>query len=173
MEHTPLRVLGSSYCHAGNMPNIGAVLKQEITRIARKELRGVIAPVRKAGVTQRRAIARLKRQVAALERQVKVLGAPPKRDTASAPAEQPSFRFRPTTVVKHRQRLGLSAEDFGALVGVSGQTIYNWERGKRPRAKQLAVLSAIRQLGKRPALARLEVLRASTKNPPWMAKRRR
>jgi DNA-binding transcriptional regulator YiaG len=59
-----------------------------------------------------------------------------------------------------RARLGLSAKDFGRLVGVAGLTIYSWESGKsRPRQKQLAGLAAVRHLGKREAGKRLEMLR--------------
>ncbi len=45
----------------------------------------------------------------------------------------------------------------GALVGVSAQTIYNWEAGTtRPRAEQLAIIAAVRKMGKREVKARLE-----------------
>ena len=55
-----------------------------------------------------------------------------------------------------RQRLGLSAADYGRLVGVSGLTIYNWEHDKaRPRKAQLAALVAVRGIGKREALKKL------------------
>jgi transcriptional regulator with XRE-family HTH domain len=58
-----------------------------------------------------------------------------------------------------RERLGLSAADYAKLVGVSSLTIYNWEHGKtRPRAEQLAALVALRGIGKREALHRLELL---------------
>ncbi len=58
-----------------------------------------------------------------------------------------------------RARLGLSAADFGRLVGASGQSIYNWEAGKAvPRASQQTALAAIRGLGKREAAKRLDAL---------------
>jgi DNA-binding transcriptional regulator YiaG len=45
----------------------------------------------------------------------------------------------------------------GALVGVSAQTIYNWEGGTtRPRAEQLAAIAAVRKMGKREVKARLD-----------------
>jgi DNA-binding transcriptional regulator YiaG len=45
------------------------------------------------------------------------------------------------------------------LVGVSAQTIYNWEAEKsRPRASQLTAIVAVRGLGKRQAKARLQEL---------------
>jgi transcriptional regulator with XRE-family HTH domain len=55
----------------------------------------------------------------------------------------------------------LSAADYGKLVGVSGLTVYHWEHGKsRPRKAQLASLAAVRGIGKREAMAKLEVLEA-------------
>ena len=55
-----------------------------------------------------------------------------------------------------RSRLELSAADFGKLLGVSAQSIYNWESEKaRPRAEQIAKLAALRSLGKREVAARL------------------
>ena len=42
-----------------------------------------------------------------------------------------------------RSRLGLSAADYGKLVGVSGLTIHNWEHQKaRPRKAQLSNLAS-------------------------------
>jgi len=52
--------------------------------------------------------------------------------------------------------LNLSAADYGKLIGVSALTIYHWESGKsRPRKAQLAVLTAVRGIGKREALKRI------------------
>ena len=60
-----------------------------------------------------------------------------------------------------RKRLGLSAQGIGLLIGASSQSVYNWEEGKaRPQAKHLAAIAAIKSIGKREALARLEALRS-------------
>jgi DNA-binding transcriptional regulator YiaG len=59
----------------------------------------------------------------------------------------------------HRDRLGMSAEDFGRLLGVSSQAIYNWEHGTaRPRPSLLEKLSVLRAMNKREAVARLRSL---------------
>ena len=58
-----------------------------------------------------------------------------------------------------RSRLGLSADAYGKLVGVSGSTIFNWEHQKaRPRKAQLAALVAVRGIGKKEALLKLAEL---------------
>ena len=69
-----------------------------------------------------------------------------------------TVRFSPSWVSAHRERLEVSAADYGELVGVSAQTIYNWEQGTtKPQAKQLAAWGAVRGLGKREAWRRLEI----------------
>ena len=101
--------------------------------------------------------AALRRQVTALERQLALVR---RRGAVSAPpttSESPQkIRFVAKGLKSQRARLGLSAADFGRLVGVSAQSIYNWEQGHAtPRASQLAVLASRRGLGKREAQALL------------------
>jgi DNA-binding transcriptional regulator YiaG len=99
--------------------------------------------------------------VAALARTVAFLEKQEQRRVASPPAPQEGkgVRFSARSVRAQRARLGLSAKDFGRLVGVVPLTIYSWESGKsRPRKKQLAGLAAVRRLGKREARQRLEML---------------
>ncbi len=145
------------------MPNIGTVLKAEITRLARKESRGQIDATKKAAAQHRRDIATLKRQVTALERQVRLLA---RRGLGATPAASPDapakrVRFVAKGLRTQRGRLGLSAAQFGALLGVSAQSIYNWERETaHPRGEQLAKLASLRGIGKREAEARLAQLAA-------------
>ena len=97
----------------------------------------------------------LTKLVSFLEKQEK------KRVTKIQPSKEAAekARFSPSWLKSHRQRLGLSAADYAALVSVSPQTIYNWENEiSRPRPQQVAALSAVRGLGKREALKRLEML---------------
>jgi hypothetical protein len=55
------------------MPNLGTVLREEISRLALRTSRGESHPTRKATAQHRRAIALLKRQVAHLEREMSAL----------------------------------------------------------------------------------------------------
>jgi DNA-binding transcriptional regulator YiaG len=140
------------------MPNIGALLKEEISRLSRKEVRSQTTATRKASAQYRRHIASLKRQVAKLERQValltsKVLNARP----AAVEPDAKRVRFAPKGLRAQRERLGLSAAEYAKLVGVSSQSIYNWERGvASPRAEQVATLASLRGMSKREAKARLD-----------------
>ena len=143
------------------MPNIAAVLREEINRLARKEIRQQVGPLKKSNAELRRNVAALKSEVATLRRGVHFLERQEKRRLQSKPkaSSAAGVRFSPRWVKADRERLGLSAKDYGLLVGVAGLTVYNWEKGKsKPRDKQLAAWAAVRGIGKREALRRLELL---------------
>ncbi|GGZ57157.1 hypothetical protein GCM10008101_08340 [Lysobacter xinjiangensis] len=141
------------------MSNFNSVLKGEIARVARKEIKNAVDPVRKANANYRREIAELKRQVLALQKEIRSLSKAARVYTPVAADGQANTRFGAKGLKSLRARLGLSAADFGRLVGASGQSVYNWETGKTvPRAKQQAALSSVRGLGKREAAKRLEAL---------------
>ena len=150
------------------MPNIASVLKAEIVRLARKELRSEVDSIRKALAAARAEGAALKRRVSELERSLRQ---PARVAHARPPSPSPSpveeadgadkFRFRASGMASNRKRLGLSAADFGLLVGASGQSVYAWEQGKaRPRGKNLAAIAALRGVGKREVVERLGALKS-------------
>jgi DNA-binding transcriptional regulator YiaG len=144
------------------MPNIASILKAEITRVARKELRGELQSLKKATASYRSDIADLKRRARALEQQVKRLGKT-RGQAAAETDEEPGahLRFSAKGLASQRRRLGLSAEACGALIGTTGQSVYKWESGKiRPRARHLPAIAALRKMGKREAAARLAALGA-------------
>lgn len=143
------------------MPNLTSILNEQIRRLARREIRSNTGVVRRATAQYRRDIAALKRQVAGLSKAVAFLERQEQRrvTTEPVPQEAEGMRFRADGLRSHRKRLGLSAQDYGRLVGVSTLTIYSWESGKsRPRKQQLAKLAAVRGIGKREAMKRLELL---------------
>ena len=146
------------------MANIGALLKSEITRLARKEVKAQTDTLRKSGAAYRRDIAALKRQLADLQRQLAVATRTSKRATQPASTRSDKARFSAKGLKSNRARLELSAADYGRLAGVSGQSIYGWETGKTvPRPAQMGALAALRGMGKREALARLEAMTPGTR----------
>jgi hypothetical protein len=99
------------------MPNIGTILREEISRLSRRESRSQVDATKKAAAQHRRDIAALKRQVAQLQRQVtqlshKVLGAPP---AVSSDPTAKRMRFAAKGLRSQRNRLGLSQTDMGTL----------------------------------------------------------
>ncbi|MEO9101606.1 MAG: helix-turn-helix domain-containing protein [Burkholderiaceae bacterium] len=71
-------------------------------------------------------------------------------------------RFSPTRLAAHRAKTGVSAMTYGKLLGIGGQTSYNWEQGEaRPSAQQIQQLAEVRELSRRALLDRLGVSAAS------------
>jgi DNA-binding transcriptional regulator YiaG len=143
------------------MPNIATVFKEEIARLARKEVRRETASLKKAAAAHRGDIAKMKRRLQTLEQALKRAQ---KQRAREAPAASngadggdAALRFRAKGLASLRERLGLSARECGLLLGVSGQSVYLWESGRaRPSAKHLNALASLRKLGKREVAARLE-----------------
>jgi DNA-binding transcriptional regulator YiaG len=140
------------------MPNFIGILKEEIIRLARKEVRREIDQLKKASAKYRSEIAELKRRIGEIE---KLQARSDRRSKAKVDSTESSegagkFRFRAQGFANLRKRLGLSANEVGTLLGISAQTIYNWETGKtRPRASQLPVIASLRTMGKREIKAAL------------------
>jgi DNA-binding transcriptional regulator YiaG len=151
------------------MTNLASVLKSEVTRLARKELRTETESLKKTAASQRSDIAVLKRRMSELEKAMRALARAATRDAANdrrpavseeGDAEASQFRFRAGGMASNRKRLRLSAEDFGLLVGATGQSVYSWESGKtKPRPSNLAAIAALRGVGKREVASRLEALK--------------
>ena len=142
------------------MPNLGAVLKSEIARVARKELRSETQQLKKSVTQYRSQIAQLKRRIQALEQQVHRQSRSGGRAAAAADDTEedsgPSLRFSAKGLASQRKRLGLSAANVAKILGVSALSVYKWESGKtRPRARQLEAIASLRRMGKREAMARL------------------
>jgi DNA-binding transcriptional regulator YiaG len=147
------------------MSNVASVLKEEISRVARKEIRRETSVLKKSSQSHRSEIAALKRRVLELERQMRRLGragqsSPPA--AANEDAVSPGTRFSARSMASQRKRLGLSAAECGLLIGASAQSVYNWEEGKaRPRAQHLPAIFALRNLGRRQANEILETRKAA------------
>lgn len=141
------------------MTNIVSVLKEEITRLAKKEIRIETEKLKKSSAQYRSDIAALKRQVVQLQKQLARLEKASSQNTeAKAEPEATSkARFTAKGFITLRQKLGLSAAEAGSLLGVSPQTIYSWEAGNSsPRAQQLVNIVVLRGMGKKEVRAVLE-----------------
>lgn len=151
------------------MPNIATVLKEEILRLARKEIRRQTNVLRKASAQYRKDIAEMKRRVSDLQRKVTRLEKQVRKNVPAQAAEVDAehVRFTAKGLRSQRKRLGLSAANYGKLIGVTGQTIYSWEQEtSRPRKLQVTKIASLRYLAKREAWARLEQLKGGGKKKP-------
>ena len=169
------------------MANLASALKEEIGRLARKEIRQQTAGTVRTVTQCEREIGALKRQIGDLQHKLsalrtqgasgsavskkagkrKVAAAKPAAKTAPDSGRKPSrARFSANGLKTHRERLGLSADNYGKLIGVSGLSIYNWEQGKaRPRESSVAALMSVRGIGKREAAKRLGTPEAPRSEP--------
>lgn len=136
-------------------------LKSEIARIAKKEIKAENAVLKKASTQYRSEIAALKRRLAALESMVGKLGKQAAKAGAGAvetEADEKTLRFRVAGFASLRKKLGVTANEMGALLRVSGQSVYKWEQGKaKPRASQMQAIAAVRKLSKKQVAALLAV----------------
>jgi DNA-binding transcriptional regulator YiaG len=133
------------------MPRLAALLRDEIRRLAAREVRKSSVHVRRlrlrmAGLkqtlrTQKRALARLERRVESLKRRS---GSGP-----GAPAERSSISS--TRVAALRDRLQMTRLEFADLLGVSPGSIFGWEKGRTvPRGANAARVLEVER-GGRPA----------------------
>jgi DNA-binding transcriptional regulator YiaG len=147
------------------MTTFAASLKNEIARVAKKELRDELLGLRKGSANFRSEIAELKQRLKDLESQVKSLSrAVPKR--ADIPLQAPAVSrgkpgrkvvFGSAELLALRKHLDFTQAQMATLLGVSSLSIYKWESGQvTPRAAQLEKILAIRKIGKREANARIQ-----------------
>ena len=157
------------------MPTLAALLKEEISKIARKEVQDQVRDLNKTVREQRDAIARLEKQLgsakakaaakpaakpaakAAAKSAAKPAAAKPAAAKPAAKASKASTgdkrkqpRIAPDTIKKHRKRLKLSQAELGKLLNVSTNTVLRWEAGSsKPRGKHLPELAKLRSISQR------------------------
>lgn len=122
-----------------------------------------MAGLQKASASHRHQLAALKRQLSETEKALTSLRKAARSAIPAKPvADGKKIRFAAKGLKPLRTRLGVSAKDFGLLVGATEQAVYNWETRKSvPRAAQVEKIAALRGIGKREARARLESLMQS------------
>jgi DNA-binding transcriptional regulator YiaG len=146
------------------MSDIASALKAEITRLARKELRSQLEPLKESAAKSRAHIAALREEINSLKSQIRALTKQTRHVVGTAVAEdkKPSRqRFTAQGFATMRRKLGLSYVDMGVLLEASDQSVKNWEEGTAtPRDKHQHAIFALRGVGKRDAAQRLAALRA-------------
>ena len=138
------------------MPNIANALREEIARISRRETRKETVILKRASANYRREIAAIKRKMAGLAKSTARATRIPSAEV-STDASKTSHRFVASGFRTLRHRLGLSAAQMGTVLGVSEQSIYNWEtKVAVPRRAHLPAIAQLRSKGKRDVAAMLE-----------------
>lgn len=133
-------------------------LQTEITRLARKEIKKELEPIKRVNATQRGYIADLRREVGELEKEVarlrKATGVPAPMVVDEEAAQK--FWIMGKGVVSLRKKLVLTQADLGKLAGVSTQSVIKWEKheGKIPFRQQKTA-------------DRVQVIRGMSKTKAW------
>jgi len=133
------------------MAKIEAIIKAEIMRLARREVRAVFRPLRREVWQMSAKMSGLSKGMASLNRMAKELHleeAKPKLE--ATPEEVKASRLTPDRIRGLRKKLGISMRELGILTGSSLGAILSWEKGKfKPKADKKAALVALRKLKKR------------------------
>ena len=141
------------------MPNIALIFKNEIMRLARKEVKRATGSIYASVKDVKQQNSALKKRVAELERQLMVLqgktaaafGTP-----AAAESETPHTRLGASSIRKLRSRLNLNRHDMALLLDVNQNSIFLWEQAKaKPRAATRAKIIALRTMKKNAVAALL------------------
>ena len=145
------------------MPNLAKVLKDEIQRLARKEIRAATATLRKDNAALKRAIADHKRRLATLEmdnrRLLSHMQKARKGSIRASDEEIQKARITANVIRGMRDKFGLSQAELALLLDVNPQTVYQWEhRGGRLsfRGDAKAAIVQLRKLTASEVASRLE-----------------
>jgi len=135
------------------MGRIETALKEEISRLARKEARQLQARTAQDVRRLKKRVADLQAQIAALKRErARELSKTRMAEAAQSAAARQGGRIRlsPVLIKKLRHRLKISQPDLAALLDVSASAVGFWEVGRvQPRADTKARIAALRKLGRR------------------------
>ena len=135
------------------MPDLGKTIRDEISRIAGRELRSALNPLNEQISSLEREVSELRSQIAGTGRTAVKAAGKSSGGAKPAPASKTgAIRITPASIKKHRKRLRLSQAQMGKLLGVSAITILNWEQGKsKPRAANREALAELRTVGRKEA----------------------
>jgi DNA-binding XRE family transcriptional regulator len=129
-------------------------LQSEIARLARKEIKKELEPVKRVNAAQRGLIANLRRDLAALQKEVNQLrkAVPEEAIPVVEDDGRQGFWITGKGIASLRKRLGLTQAELASLAEVSTQSVVKWEKieGKIPfrQEKTAAKMKLIRSMGK-------------------------
>lgn len=142
------------------MPDVAIVLKEEISRIARKEIRARVDPLKKQVVDLRRRLRAAEATILQLQKTTnKTANTVSRQSGAIVPdvEETRQIRISPNSVKKLRTRLRLTQAQMAQLVDVSTNTVVRWEQGtSSPRGGSRAVIASMRSMGIKQVKKQLE-----------------
>jgi len=135
------------------MGKLGANIKSEIVRLAKREIRKTLVPLGrdvrslKSTVSQaRKAVLLLERLAARQQKELEKRKVP----LEATPEEVKKSRFSPRLIRSLRRHLGISQKELAILSGVTVGAVHMWESGKfRPKDEKKALIVGLRKLNRR------------------------
>ena len=142
------------------MGKVEGIIKSEIIRLAKREIRKISVPLSrdvwflKSAVSQlRKAVLTLQRITASQQKELEKRKVP----VEAAPEEVKVSRFSPRLIRSLRGYLGITQKELAILTGVTVGAVHKWEGGQfKPSMRKKAVMVALRKLGRREVRKLLE-----------------
>ena len=159
------------------MGKLDSIIKDEIIRLAKREMRTTFVPLRRDVRSLKSIASQLRKSVADLQRFVsqQERQAGPKPVAEVTPEDMKKARFSPRLIKNLRKHLGVSQREMAKLAGVTVGAVFQWEKGKfEPKDTKKKVLIGLRKLGRREARQLLEGKReeSAPKKKPGTARKR-
>ncbi len=142
------------------MAKFETIIKSEIVRLAKREVRKTLVPLGRDVRLLESTVSQLRKAVPLLERlvaqQQKELGKR-KIPLEATPEEVKKSRFSPRLIRSLRESLGISQKELAILSGVTVGAVHMWESGKfRPKDEKKSLMVGLRKLGRRDVRKLLE-----------------
>ena len=152
------------------MSKMTEVIRSEIVRLARKEVKQSALPLARGLTGLRRGVSKILQALTALEKKVDrqnlalrstpTLGAP----VQAAEGEESKSRLSPGLLKKLRKRLDISQTGLAQLLAVSQPAVASWEQGRaKPGAANRAAIVALRALSPAQVSERLAASQAASR----------
>ena len=147
------------------MGKLEGMIKSEIVRLAKREIRKIARPLSRDVRSMRSTVSQLRKTVLALQRLTARQESESRKEKVlleAAPEEVKKSRFSPRLIHTLRKRLGITQKEMATLTGVTVGAIYQWENGIfEPRGQKKGMLVALRKLGRREVRKLLEERRSA------------
>jgi len=159
------------------MGKVEGVIKSEIVRLAKREVRKISGPLGRNVRSLKSTVSQLRKAVLALQQitasQQKELEKG-KTVLAAPPEEVKESRFSPRLIRSLRKHLGITQKELAILTGVTVGAAHLWESGQfKPGMKKKAVMVALRKLGRREVRKLLETKGTQKAEKKWPSRRRK
>lgn len=142
------------------MAKFETMIKSEMVRLAKREVRKICVPLRSDVWSLKSAVSQLHKSVLILQRitasQQKELEKG-KMLLEAPPEEVKESRFSPRLIKSLRGHLAITQKELAILTDVTVGAVHLWESGRfKPSMKKKAVMVALRKLGRREVRKLLE-----------------